>query len=358
MNKWILLLLNFLTFSIVEDGAGVADEAKPESEAEATETIVEEEAPSVADQAWDAVENSTEVEPETDAVEKPEEIKVEEPEVKPETVKTEEQAKPEAITEDDLKPLDSKNPKTNERFQKVTEGYKTEKARADALVQENTKYKESFDSLKQLGFSDATAAEDLVEFSAYRHVLATGDAEQFKGIIEEQIKQFESIHGKRINVNASVLDNYPDIKKQVDDLDLDENIALEVARARAVQARAERDNKLKAEGFKTQEQQQAIVSNAVEQVKALENTWRTTDPDYNVIKPHLAELINELGSRHAPEFWASSIELQYKTLKKALSQTARESVKKVEPLRGNGHLTGKPAPTSVQEATLAAMGFD
>lgn len=345
--KW---LLSFLTLSIVE--GDVSSELIDESG-------VDEEV-SASDEAWNAIENedvSVDAETKEESAEVSDEIPVDETEKPVEEVKAEEEQKPEGITEDDLKPLESKNAATNERFQKITEGYKAEKDRAELLAQENEKFKGSFESLKQLGFNDETAANDLVEFSAYRHVLATGDAEQFAGIIAQQIKQFELAHGKKVNVNVNSLEAYPDLNDKVSNLELDENTAIEVARVRDIEARANRDNKRQTELIQTEQQKQEVITDAISAVQSLQGNWLKTDPDYNAILPHLQPLMAEIGENFPPHLWASTIDIQYKSLKKALASTVRAKTNEA-PLRGNGYMSGRPAPQSTQEATLAAMGFD
>lgn len=350
--NWILALLKFCTLYAVDNGDASATNEPTDV---TTDVTTDAEPVNVGDEAWEAIENPVD-EPKPDVNEPAAEVKTEEKDpAKPEVAKAEE--KPAEITEDDLKPLESKNAATNERFQKITEGFKAEKARADLASQEVDRYKNSFASLKQLGFSDATAAEDLVEFSAYRHVLATGDAEQFKGIIESQIKQFQAMHGKSIAITGNIVDDYQDLKTKVDGLELDEQDAIEIARARKVQERANRDTQNQNSQRETAQQSQNVLDSAVASVTALQTNWKNTDPDYNAIMPHLQPLIAEIGKTYAPHLWAATLEMQYKVLKKTLVANAGNENKDL-PLRGNGHMTGKPAPTSTEEAVLQAMGME
>jgi hypothetical protein len=348
--KFILFFLKFLTLNVVE--GEVATDVKTE---ETTEVKTEE--VSAADQAWEAIEaDAEEASPEEVAL--PDAEITEKVETKSDDAKVEEPKKEEGITDDDLKPLESKNPATNERFKKITEGYKEEKARNDVLSQENERYKSSIDSLKQLGFNDSAAAEDLVEFSAYRHTLATGNVEEFKSIIEAQIKQFEQIHGKRVSVSASILDDYPDLLEKVNDLELDEETAIKIAKMNALEQRATRDSRKNKEIQQTEQQKHEVLQVAVNNVTEMQNNWLKNDPDYKVIIPHLQPLIDDIGKKYPPSMWAETLDLNYKALKKALATTMKQLATKDEPLRGNGYMSGKPAPTSVQEATLQAMGFD
>lgn len=346
-------LLSFLTHSIVEgdvastnvtdSAASAADESTPEPQTLA-ETVLE---------ALDA-------EDEADDVVATDETQVDDhvtDEVKTDEVVAATEDKPKSeITDDDLKPLDSKNANTNERFTKITEGYKQEKQRAQELESEVTKYKSSFESLKQLGFNDEAAASDLVEFSAFRHVLATGDADKFQSIIGEQIKQFELLHGKKVSfAKSGVLDDFPDLQEKVNNLELDEDTALRVARAERLTQRAEREKQNNVQRQQTDQKSQQALQSAVDEVDELQNTWRTTDADFPVIVKHLQPKMEKIAKSFPPNQWATAIKLQYETIKESLAKSVQTSTG--QPLRGNGNLTGKPAPTNMTEAVLQEMGM-
>lgn len=354
MNRnWFLKLISLYAFFVVEEGetqAVVNDEPSAEPEAEQV---------SVGDAAWDALQEGAneeviigedgqgEVGEEEAPVEKQEEAEVKE---EPQAEKPEEKE----LTDDDLKPLGEKNQRTNERFQKVTEGYKRKEQEVKELQARLEMQQESFNSLRELGFNNKEAAEDLVTFSVYRQVLANGDADQFKQIISEQIKQFELKHGKRVAISATALDAYPDLKSKVESLELDEADAIAVASARKVQERANRDATAQRQEIQTEEQKATLISSAVNEVVQMEQSWRQNDPDFNVIMPQLKESIEDIKKLH-PTQWAGLISMQYKAIKKAMAAVPKPT--SAMPLRGNGHMAGKPSPTSMAEATLQAMGF-
>lgn len=353
MNRFLQLLFPLLTIMYVVDPESGGGEAEAETTAED-----EQEPVSAGDEAWEALqsdeatysEETAEIKDETPAAEQTESDQAE---AKAEPEKKEEEKQ--GLTEDDLKPIESANQKTKERFEKVTQGYKEEKARAEALSSEVEKYKQSFDALKQLGFNDAAAAEDLVEFSAYRHILMTGDADKFKEIIGSQIKQFEAMHGKRVAVSTSVIDDYPDLKQKVDDLDLDETTATEVARSRKLTERATRQSQQNQQQEQTSQQIQQVATDAANEVDTLVGTWKNNDPDFTAVMPLLKEEIPEIR-KLPPSQWVKTIDLMYKTIKKSLASAPKTSTP--APLRGNGHMTGSRQPQSMQEAVLMEMGME
>lgn len=265
---------------------------------------------------------------------------------------------PAKITDDDLTPLASGNKATQERFRKVTEGYKEERQRAEALSTENARYKESFDALRSLGFTDEAAAQDLVALSEYRNILATGDVEMFNKVIGNQIREFESLHGKKASIQASALDNFADLKDKVENLEIDEETALELARSRNLQQRAQRDQTARNEERVKTETSQQEINNAVGAIEDMQANWQKLDPDYAAILPHLKEQMPQIGKEYPAHMWPSIIDMQYKTLKRALISAAA-SKQTAQPIRGGGAgAASRAVPKNPQDAALLEMGFD
>lgn len=341
MKLILSLLLPFIfAFHIVPDDGGGSDlepEAQPEAEPNPADGEPETAADAVLedlglDEAAPAAEEKQEGEPEAAGSQ----------EAPADKGRVE-------LTDEDLAPLNSRNVATNERFHKLTEGFKQERQEKEAAQSQAKQYEQSFDSLRSLGFSDENAAHDLVEFSTYRHALYTGDADAFNQIIANQVKQFEAIHGKRVAITASALDDYPDLKQKVDDLDMDEADALAVARARNLQNRAERGRADQDAVARNTEQVQVQIDQATDDIYSLEANWRKTDPDYAEVIQHID--LAAIGQKYPPAMWAQTLQLQYANIKKAMVSTV-SSRSTERPLRGSGHQSGKPAPASAAEAVL------
>jgi hypothetical protein len=366
MKFWIQFFSQFFSLTIVED-TGIDAGAVDGADDQAVETQTDAEPASVADAVLDEMglsdgEGDAKVATESETSTDIENAGEEKPADDAEAAAAKEAAEAEAakakatITDDDLKPLETKSQATNERFQKITEGYKAEKSRADEAENKVQQYEASFNALRELGFQDETAGHDLVEFAGYRHTLASGDVEAFTQILGNQIKQFEAMHGKKVTISASALHDFPDLQEKVDNLELDEATALEVARARSVQERANRQQRDQVKVQKTAEAHQRELEEATASVTALQDQWKKTDPDFPAILPYLQPHLAEIGSSFQPNQWAKALELQYKSLKKALAEQGN-SRSQPSPLRGNGHQQGRPAPTSPAEAALQELGL-
>jgi hypothetical protein len=358
MNKLLCFFLSFITMYAVDPDEGGGDQSS-ELDVDTSggeEGVVED----VGESAWEAIQTEDdgtgEEKPEEPqkAAETQEQIAEAEAAKQAEAEKAAEAAK--VITDDDLKPLEGAKQSTQDRFQKITEGYKAATAKVETLTQENQRYKESFDSLRQLGFADEEAANDLVEFSEYRSALASGDATKFTEIINAQLKQFQSLHGKPVQIGGSIISDHPDLQQKVDNLELDENTALEVARARNLQERINRDSQRQVQQTQSAQQSQQLIMSAVNEVEAMEASWRKNDPDFMAVLPELQESIAEIRTKMHPTQWPVAIEMQYKAIKKALAAAAVN--RQTTPLRGNGHMSTSRQPTNMQEAVLQEMGMD
>lgn len=279
-----------------------------------------------------------------------------EPESKTEEVKEEVKPEAKAITDKDLEPLNSKNQATNERFQKLTDGYKQAKQEVEELKGKITVAEETFNALTALGFNDEGAVNDLVALSDYRKIIASGDAEAFQQSIANQIRNFESMHGKRIKINASALDNFPDLKAKVDGFEIDEDVAIELAKSRALESRQRQEFDARRSQQEQSANREAAINSSVAAVEAQQKAWSQTDPDYNAILPYLQPHIEEIGSKYPPEQWAGLIKLQYNAIKQAVANATQKTT--VQPLRSNSIGGTRPAPKTPQDAVLQAMGLE
>lgn len=276
-----------------------------------------------------------------------EEPKAEEP--KPEEAKEE---KPkEGLTDADLAPLNSKNPATNERFEKLVTNYKDLQTKVQDFEQvrsENEYYKQSFQALEQLGFNDDDAAQSLVEFSQYRNAIRSGDVDTFRSMLENEIQQFELITGKRVNIATSGIDKYQDLRERVNAQQISEDDAAQLARMRRLEERASVANQTQYQQITQQQELDRITERAVVDVKTYRETLMKQDPDakavFEVLMPHLPGILEDFP----PQQWMKAIESNYKATKAAMvkSQAPKQTF---APLRANSAKGGKPVFKSVDD---------
>jgi hypothetical protein len=315
----------------LDDVAPVDDAENTTEEAETTETVEE-----FIDKATD--------EPLT---EEKEEVK---PEVKAEEPKVEEKPK-EGLTDADLAPLNSKNPATNERFEKLVNNYKelqTKVQEYETVKTENEAYKQSFQALEQLGFNDEGAAQSLLEFSQYRNAIKTGDVETFRVMLENEIQQFELLTGKRVNVATRGIDKYEDLRQKVDSQQISEDDAAQLARMRRLEERATIARQTQYQQATAQQEIEQITEKAVVDVKSYRDTLMRQDPDAKAVFDALTPFLPEILDSFPPQQWLKALETNYKATKAAMVK-AQPPKQTFTPLRANSSKGGKPMFKSVAE---------
>lgn len=248
--------------------------------------------------------------------------------------------------------------KSAERWQKMSDGYRSERETRRTLEAEVGQYKESFKALQDLGFNSAESAQALIEFSQYRAAAMSGDVDSFSEMISRQVQEFEESHGKRPKISAGILDKYPDLQAKVEDLEIDDETASELARGRSIRDRASREETRISEARQTERASQAVLDGVTGEISSMQANWEKTDADYSsvikVLQPKMAGIVAEFP----PDMWARVIAREYRSIRESLVRNATQQ-REESPLRGNGRAGGTAmVPRNPQEAALAEMGMD
>lgn len=252
------------------------------------------------------------------------------------------------ITDKDLEPLNTGNKATNERFQRLTDGYKEKDAalieagqKFEASQAELQQHQSSFDALQQLGFNDADSAQSLIDFSQYRNAIKSGDVNTFTAMLAQEIQNFEIASGQKVNLNVSGIDKYGDLRQRVDNQELSEQDALRLARLNALEERATVNQQLQYQNNNNEQQQEQAMSHASQEITRFKDYLQKNDPDFQkvvqVLQPHLDSIV---GNLH-PSQWLNAIETNYKLTKDAMTR-AQPARSTISPLRANSAAGGKP----------------
>lgn len=260
------------------------------------------------------------------------------------------------ITDDDLKPPENLSRKGNERFGVLVNGYKAEKTRADTAETELTQHRESFKALQDLGFNDEASGRDLIEFAKFRQALSSNPQTAMQ-TLQGMMRKIEMNTGLRAQ-NTSALESFPDLVDLVNGEKMGYDHALEVARARESQQSQQRQNQQYQERQQQDFQSHQAMESSIARVEQLESQWRSTNPDYAAIHPHIQAEMQVIAQQFPAAQWPQQVELLYKSLSRAMSSQARPNVGQPTPLRGNGHAASRAAPKSAAEAALMALGMD
>lgn len=261
-------------------------------------------------------------------------------------------AKPEKPAEDPYKMPDGLGKKSQERFQYLVDQSKQKDQRLQELEQTVADKDEALSWFSENLMTDDDAIEDVVLFADYRKALRAGDFKSAQEILAAQVRQFTLASG--MTLEADPLAAFPDLQKKVDDLAIDREAALELARGRAAnsrqQARAQQvnDQQRQADNHKKAVEDAAI---AIDKMAA---EWKAKDVDYpakeKIIESKLAELMRTVPVHQVPA--------QVRILYESLSSVApRQEAPKPDPLRAGGK-GGRPAPASQFDAMNEALGYN
>lgn len=151
-------------------------------------------------------------------------------------------------------------------------------------------------------------------------------------------------------VKVDPLSGHPDLRKRVDDLDMTEDAAIELAQAREKLAR------VNAQGQQTQQQQ--AQQQAVQQARQAIGQWiatvKKTDLDWPALDRKLAAQLRLLIQGRPPSEWPSLVQRWYTTEKSMSKGTARRQETPLAP-RGGATSSASAAPKSLHEAVLGAL---
>lgn len=220
-----------------------------------------------------------------------------------------------------------------------------------------TRYKESqavFDHMEQAGIngeqfgimtaiaSDVNSGDPIREERAYKALMAEASAlAQKLGIRTE---------------GHNPLSAHADLKTRVDEGTLDENDALELARARAMQTRTVQHHEQTS--AKTQHEQ--VIAGARDSLTALETQLKAQDPQYAAKRAIIEPLLRAQIASGAlpPDQWAPTYASMYGNVNLPSAPKAAPIVKAAPDNRARPNGTaGAPAPKSAEEAVLAALGM-
>lgn len=259
-------------------------------------------------------------------------------------------------------PLPEHNPRrTHERFAKLVEGHKEISQKYEAAQKEREEYKarvsqyeQGLQPLREMGFNTPDAVQDLQQFSQYRKALQSGNVDAAMGLLQAQMNQLALASGRRVEVNP--LTAFPDLAERVQVGDLDERTALELARSRHGQSvQQQHQQRIQQSEQQHQQQMQVIRQGAMAVDQVVQQLMQ--DPDYKAVEPELIKELEYIKTNYLPNQWAGEIRRTFDTKRQLLALRQQQAVprQQPQPLRGNGHAGGQPAPTSMQDAVLQEL---
>lgn len=249
--------------------------------------------------------------------------------------------------EDDLTLPEGLSSKAQDRFRKLT----------GRLQETSTALKSAQDEVEQFREVVRSSMATPQEFSqaiAYMRMVKSGDLDGALRVLDEQRRQIALATGRSVP-GTDPLADFPDLRARVDQYQMDEQAALEIARSRVMVQeiqRAQEQSQFSAQRQHAMQQERAQAVAAIDQLGA---QWAKTDPDFQIKEDVILKRIPDIARNFPPSMWAPQVRMLYD----ALSAIPPPAPKKTAmPLRSSGKTGGAKQPDTMLEALTAGLNYD
>jgi hypothetical protein len=292
----------------------------------------------------------------------PEAIESDEPEsmleaiqegLKPDEEKPEEAPKEEVKAEEEPKPENEDEPpegiskKAQERFRSMVTKVKEKDVEIEHL-------KTNLNEITQMVRETGGTPEDFQKTFEYIKAIRSGDLNQARSMLEEQIRQLSIATGQSFG-QVDPLAKFPDLRERVNAYQMDEQTALEMARHRAIQNEQMQAQHQYQQRAQNEQQMMQTRQRAIAEIDHLGSEWAKTDPDYAMKEELIAKQAQVISQQFPPHQWAAQVKLMYQTLSSMPMQ--RPQTNSPAPLRASGQTAGARQPGSMLEALQNGLGY-
>lgn len=245
--------------------------------------------------------------------------------------------------EEDLTQMpDGLTPKAQERFQKLANTNRE-------LTQWRQEVEPQISYIQETFKSNGVTREQFDKAIAFIGAVNRQDLEAAQQIIGEEFSALSLLAGKPLQ-SPDPLAQFPDLRQEVDGLQITEARAIELARSRHIQGvQQQRAQQTQQAEQQTQEQQQQFNAG----LSAVDNFCKRmqgSDLDYASIENHLLPVIPQLIQGVHPSRWASVVEAQYKLIKGVAGSSRQQTQAPQQVLRPTGSASPAAVPKSAYEA--------
>lgn len=253
----------------------------------------------------------------------------------------------EAAPENDDEPPEGISKKAQERFRNIVSKVKEKEAELTAV-------RSDLDGIRTLMKDTGGTPEDFSSTFEYIRAIRSGDFDNARSILEDQIRQLSVATGKPFG-QVDPLSQFPDLRERVNAYQMDEPTALEIARSRS---NADAQRKAEQQFNERQQQQRESVNSrqsAIAEIDRLGDEWAKSDPDYAVKEGIITQKAQEIAANFPPSQWAAQVKLMYSAISSMPIQ--KPTVSAPAPLRASGQSAGARQPNSMLEALQSGLGY-
>lgn len=226
--------------------------------------------------------------------------------------------------------------------------------RAQQRFQDLSERAGKFESLRALLDDSVSSPAEFVQLLDFSRAVRNGQFQQAVEMLDRVRNDLVLKGGIKSVPQKDVLDDFPDLKQEVEEFNLTPERALELARARKLESEYRQQQAHEQRNSQELQQYQQAVEVAVQQVQQLEAEWARTDPDYKAKMQRLAGQISNIGQQYQPSQWASVVAMLYQNL--SMPASTKKPQSHLRPAGAGGK--SKPAePKSLEAAIGAALGW-
>jgi hypothetical protein len=253
--------------------------------------------------------------------------------------------KPEAKPADPNAMPEGLSPKAQERFQTLANTNK----QLTAQVAEFQPIVESAKQLQATFQQNGVKREQFDQAMEVVGLMNRGDLQGALRVLDEQRALISMALGKPLP-GVDALGSFPDLRAAVDNFQITEEHALELARGRTVQNQQHQQSQRLQQDAQVQQQAQQDHESGVQAVDTICKRLQQNDLDYAVIEPMLLkEIQGGLLQNIPPSQWARIVEKTYGLIKQTAS-TVRSSGPSTSVLRPTGGESPRQTPKTMHEA--------
>lgn len=249
--------------------------------------------------------------------------------------------------DDDLTMPEGLSEKAQERFRKLA-------GRVHEYGEAYQQAQKTVDEFRQVITATGATPQEFSQALDYLRAMKSGDMDTALRMVENQRRQISLALGRPLP-GADVLAQFPDLRQRVDSYQMDEQAALEIARARVMQhQRMQQEQAYQA----TTQRQQAIEqerAQAIGQIDQLGLQWAKADPDYAAKEEVIRMQLPAIAQQFPPSMWAHQVRMLYDTISAMPMQAPARTAP--APLRASGQSAGARQPGSMLEALQAGLGY-
>lgn len=248
--------------------------------------------------------------------------------------------KPAEINDDEL--IKGLSTQAQQRFRELANSAKENKQNFDKLQEETVAFREMV--------ADAQITpQDMLDLLDYGKAIRSGDFGRAREVLQAQMRQLAIATGETFDP-VDPLSAHPDLRAAVNEMEITEKHALELARARDIDAARQGQQQRQQQALQQTQQQAEATQQAFNQVAVMANGWRTNDIDWPAKQDFMMAKANEIQQSYPPHLWTRMIQDVYDTYSKAIQAAAQGKPRTPQPLRPGAKAGGQSAPASLHEA--------